>query len=92
MVEWADFVKINGVLYDGDFRETQVPADKIGAKIGEVSCPPPRVFHNGKGYTTSMEPKEGAASLCPVGTELFAIIDWDDAIAALVDGQYYLYD
>lgn len=41
---------------------------------------------------TSMELDEGAASLCKIGTELFAIIDRDNAIAALVDGQYYLYD
>lgn len=92
MVEWTDFVKINGVIYDGDFRETQVPADKIGEKIGTVSCTPPKVYHDGNGNVTSMEPDEGAASLCRIGTELFAIIDRDNAIAALVDGQYYLYD
>ena len=90
-VDWADFIKVNGIKYLGDWRETEVSADCIGEKIGEVTCGVPKVYTDGMGNTTSSEPENGAAYLCDVGTELFAVTDRENAIAALVDGKYYLY-
>lgn len=38
-----------------------------------------------------MEPEDGAAFICGVGTELFSVIGNDNVVAALIDGKYYLY-
>lgn len=90
-VDWSDFIKINDVTYKGDWRETEVSLDRIGAKIGEVSCGVPKVYTDGSGNVQNLEPENGASFLCGIGTELFYIIDSDNAIAAFVDGKYYLY-
>ena len=85
-VNWADFVKINGITYFGDWRTTEVSAKEIGEKIGEVSCGVPQVYN-----VSDFEPEEGSAYICAVETELFSILGSNDSIAALVDGKYYLY-
>ena len=90
-VDWSDFIKIDGVIYTGDWRKTEVLPDKIGAKIGEVSCGVPKVYADGDGNIQNSNPENGASYLCKIGTELFFVIDSDTAIAALVDGKYYLY-
>lgn len=90
-VDWADFIKLDGVTYVGDWRGTEVAVDCIGEKIGEVTCGVPKVYTDGFGNTTSSEPKNGASYLCEVGTELYTVTDRKDAIAAFVDGKYYLY-
>ena len=87
--DWNDFVKINGISYFGDWRETEISADKIGEKIGEVYCGVPTVFYNVD--VSDIEPADGASFICPIGTELFSVIGSGDSIAALVDGRYYLY-
>ncbi len=90
-VDWVDFIKLDGVTYVGDWRGTEVDANHIGEKIGEVTCGVPKVYTDGLGNTTSSEPEDGASYLCNIGTELYAVTDREDAIAALVDGKYYLY-
>ncbi len=45
---------------------------------------------DGKGNLYSEIPN-GAAAFNNVGTELFSVKDNEKAIAALVDGKYYLY-
>ena len=90
-VDWNDFIKLDGVSYRGDWRVTEVAADLIGEKIGEVTCGVPTVYTDGAGNMSSMEPEDGASFLCAIGTELFSVIGNDNVIAALVDGKYYLY-
>ena len=90
-VDWMDFIKLDGVSYIGDWRVTEVSAELIGEKIGEVTCGVPTVYTDGTGNTTSMEPEDGAAFICGVGTELFSVIGNDNVVAALIDGKYYLY-
>ena len=90
-VDWTDFIKINGISYKGDGRETEVSSDKIGKKIAEVSCGVPKVYIDDEGNISDSTPADGASFLCRIGTELFSVIGNDNAIAALVDGKYYLY-
>ena len=90
-VDWTDFIKLDGVSYRGDWRVTEVAADCIGEKIGEITCGVPTVYTDGAGNTTSMEPEDGAAFLCAIGTEIFSVIGNDNVVAAYVDGKYYLY-
>lgn len=90
-VDWSDFIKINGVTYIGDFRETEITPDRIGERIGEVSCGVPIVYTDGRGNITDDTPADGASFLCSIGTELFSVKDSAHSIAALVNGRYYLY-
>lgn len=90
-VDWNDFIKLDGVSYIGDWRVTEVAADRIGEKIGEITCGVPKVYTDGKGNVSSMEPEDGAAFICGIGTEIFSVIGNDNVIAAYVDGKYYLY-
>lgn len=90
-MDWDDFIKINGITYIGDWRETEIPADIVGEKIGEVSRGVPNVYTNAIGKLMNTTPKDGTAFYCEIGTELFAVKDNTNLIAALVDGKYYLY-
>ncbi len=90
-VDWMDFIKLDGISYIGDWQVTEVAAGRIGEKIGEVTCGVPTVYTDGAGNMSSMEPEDGAAFICKIGTEIFSVIDNEHVIAALVDGKYYLY-
>lgn len=90
-IDWSDFIKINGITYIGDWRESEITFDRIGKKIGEVTAGVPTVCSDGKGNMTDDTPVDGASFLCRIGTELFAVKGSEHSIAALVDGKYYLY-
>ena len=90
-VSWDDFIKFNGETYIGDWRVTEVPAEMIEEKIGEVTCGPPKTYIDENGNMCDSEPEHGASYMCSVGTELFTIKDTEHSIAALVDGKYYRY-
>ena len=90
-IDWVDFIKLNGIEYLGDWRATAISRDEIGEKIGEVTCGVPKVYSDSLGNTTDSTPKDGASYLCKIGTELFSVTTDENAIAALVDGKYYLY-
>ncbi len=90
-VEWNDFIKLDGISYLGDWQMTELSADQIGEKIGEVSCGAPKVYTDGAGNISSMEPEDGAAFICEIGTELFSVKGNEHVIAAFVNGKYYLY-
>lgn len=90
-VDWANFIKLNGVTYIGDWEVTEVSTDKIGEKIGDVTCSPPTVYTDSEGNIDDIEPEDGAAFGCPVGTEVFSVIGDENSVAAYVKGKYYLY-
>lgn len=90
-VDWEDFIKINDITYVGDWRQTEVSPDKIGKKLGEVTCGVPLIYTDENGNLSDSEPEDGASYLCNIGTELFAVTNNESAIAAYVDGKYYLY-
>jgi len=90
-VDWANFIKLDGVSYIGDWEVTEVSPDKIGEKIGEVTCGVPTVYADSEGNIHNLEPEDGAAFGCPDGTEIFSVIGEENAVAAYVKGKYYLY-
>ncbi len=90
-VDWANFIKLDGVTYFGDWEETEVSPDEIGEKIGEVTCGVPNVYSDAHGNIFNSEPDDGAAFGCPIGTEVFSINGKEDSVAACVSGKYYLY-
>ena len=72
-VDWTDFIKIDGISYKGDWRETEVPSDRIGEKIGEVSCGVPTVYADENGNVADIPIADGTSFICRIGTELFSI-------------------
>lgn len=77
--------------YDVTPNPTEVSADRIGEKVGEVTCGVPKVYTDGAGNVSSSEPENGASFLCGIGTGIFSVIGNDNVVAAHDDGKYYLY-
>ena len=90
-VDWSDFIKFNSITYRGDWRETEVSYDRIGERIGTVTGGVPKVYADVNGNVSGIQPADGSSFICEIGTELYAVVDNEKAIAALVDGKYYLY-
>ncbi len=88
MVEWTDFIKFNGQSYYGDWRETTIDAASVGELLGKVESTVPSEIKNFDEFVVP----ENASFLCPDGTEFYTVTDNENAIAAFVDGQYYLYE
>ena len=89
-VDWIDFVRINGIVYDGGFENKTVDESKIGEKIGEIK------YQVRSSMVTSEEMEEAskadfASYIRPVGCEIFAVKNDEDSIAVLDGGIYYLY-
>ena len=81
LVEWNDFVQIRGVAYSihGKYPSyTTVSADRIGEKTGKVTRRPPNSIYIDIFGNVYPKLKDGTAYKCPMGTELFSIIDRGD--------------
>ena len=89
-VDWMDFVKVNGITYDGGFESKEIDASRVGEKLGEI-------LHTVKSQYSSQEEMNAAsnrdftAAFRPIGSEIFAVKDDDYSIAVLDNGKYYLY-
>ena len=88
IVDWADFIRYDGRTYSGDWHQTTLAEAEIGERLGAVEAGVPQHV-----YEVPVELPDRSAFLCPIGTELYAVRGRDvtEAIAALVDGTYYLY-
>ncbi|GAA3404264.1 hypothetical protein ACFFNY_26370 [Paenibacillus hodogayensis] len=87
VVDWADFLKLNGVSYTGDWQTVIVDASSIGEPVGEVKFELAASKHkNNSRYKT----KDGDAAFLPAGTRVFAIKGVSDhsLVAAAVDGAF----
>lgn len=89
-VDWMDFIRVNGVVYDGGWENREVDESRIGEKLGEI-------LYTVKSYYESEEELQQAdkrdftAAFRPIGSEIFAVKDDENSIAVLDNGKYYLY-
>lgn len=89
-VDWSDFVRVNGISYDGHFENRVIDESRIGEKLGEI-------LYTVKSNYSSQEEMNAAskrdftAAFRPVGCEIFAVKDDENSIAVLDGGKYYLY-
>ncbi|MBO5701715.1 MAG: hypothetical protein J6S71_04685 [Clostridia bacterium] len=89
-VEWSDFVRVNGISYDGHFENRVIDESRVGEKLGEI-------LYNVKSNYSSHEEMNAAsdrdftAAFRSIGCEIFAVKDDEDSIAVLDNGKYYLY-
>ncbi|MBQ2241660.1 MAG: hypothetical protein II319_05930 [Clostridia bacterium] len=90
LVDWMDFVRVNGKTYDGAWENKEVDESRIGEKLGEI-------LYKVKSYYESEEElhqadkRDFTASFRPIGCEIFSVKDDENSIAVLDDGKYYLY-
>jgi hypothetical protein len=89
-VDWSDFVKVNGVSYDGHFENRVIDESRVGEKLGEI-------LYTVKSNYSSQEEMNAAsnrdftAAFRPIGSEVFSVKDDKDSIAVLDNGKYYIY-
>lgn len=89
-VDWMDFIRVNGVAYDGGWENREVDVSRIGEKLGEI-------LYTVKSYYESEEEFQQAdkrnftAAFRPIGCEIFAVKGDENSIAVLDGGKYYLY-
>lgn len=89
-VDWSDFVKVNGISYDGHFENRVIDESRVGEKIGEI-------LYTVKSNYSSQEEMNAAsnrdftAAFRPIGSEVFEVKDDKDSIAVLDNGKYYIY-
>lgn len=76
IIDWVDFVKINGKEYDALYSVIIADPKNIGEKIGEVKF---KVSDNVS--NPSYRTKDGDAAFWNKGTEIFSVIDREDLIA-----------
>lgn len=90
LVDWMDFVRVNGKTYDGAWENKEVDESRIGEKLGEI-------LYKVKSYYESEEElhqadkRDFTAAFRPIGCEIFSVKDDENSIAVLDDGKYYLY-
>lgn len=89
-VSWSDFVRVNGVSYDGMFESITVDESQIGEKLGEILY---RVESSYSSYEemNAAQNRDFTASVRPIGCEIFEVKNDKDSIAVLDGGEYYLY-
>ncbi|MFB5088708.1 hypothetical protein PGC35_16125 [Psychrobacillus sp. PGGUH221] len=76
IIDWVDFVKINGKEYEALYSVIIADPKNIGEKIGEVKF---KVSDNVS--NPSYRTKDGDAAFWNKGTEIFSVIDREDLIA-----------
>ena len=90
LVDWSDFVRVNGVAYDGGWENREVDVSRIGEKLGEI-------LYTVKSYYESEEEfhqadkRDFTAAFRPIGCKIFAVKDDENSIAVLDGDKYYLY-
>ena len=90
LVDWMDFIRVNGTSYDGGWENIEIDESCIGEKLGEI-------LYTVKSYYESEEEFQKAgkrdftAAFRPIGCEIYAVKDDENSIAVLDDGKYYLY-
>ncbi|MDF2065178.1 hypothetical protein [Bacillus sp. Cr_A10] len=76
IIDWVDFVKINGKEYEALYSVIIADPKNIGEKIGEVKFKVSDNISN-----PSYRTKDGDAAFWNKGTEIFSVIDREDLIA-----------
>ncbi len=90
LVDWSDFVRVNGISYNGHFENRVIDGSRVGEKLGEI------LYRVKSSYSSHEEmnaasSRDFTAAFRPIGSEIFAVKDDEDSIAVLDGGKYYLY-
>ncbi|KRF44016.1 hypothetical protein ASG93_03660 [Paenibacillus sp. Soil787] len=85
IIDWVDFLKLNGISYSHYWNAVLMDPAKIGVKIGEVAFQVADNVHN-PGYKT----KDGDAAFLAKGTDVFAVEGYSDhSVVAVKDPKAF---
>ena len=90
LVDWSDFVRVNGVAYDGGWENREVDVSRVGEKLGEILYTVKSYYESEEEFRQA-DKRDFTAAFRPIGSEIFAVKDDENSIAVLDDGKYYLY-
>lgn len=90
LVDWSDFVRVNGVAYDGGWENREVDASRVGEKLGEILYTVKSYYESEEEFRQA-DKRDFSAAFRPIGCEIFAVKDDENSIAVLDGGKYYLY-
>ncbi len=90
LVDWMDFIRVNGIAYDGGWENREVDKSRIGEKLGEILYTVKSYYENEEELNQA-DKRDFTASFRPIGSEIFTVKDDEDSIAVLEGGKYYLY-
>lgn len=88
-IEWSDFVKYNGQIYEGDWNETEVPLENVGKLLGYTDNDVPSYIENFEEYILP----DNASPFRIFGSPFYTVLDNENAIAVYDENNetYYLY-
>ena len=89
-VDWMDFIRVNGVVYDGGWESIEVDESRIGEKLGEILYKV-KSYYESEEELSQADKRDFTAAFRPIGSELFTVKDDENSIAVLHNGKYYLY-
>ncbi|WP_409341962.1 hypothetical protein [Paenibacillus sp. MBLB4367] len=85
IIDWADFLKLNGISYSGYWHAAVTDPTKIGEKIGEVTFNVADNIHK-----SNYKSKDGDAAFLEKGTPVYAIDGYPDhEVVAVKDVKAY---
>ncbi len=92
MVEWVDFVKVDGVSYEynNNVEDADISEDLIGDLLGTVAVQVPSEMKESE-YENYVS-QDFSASFLPVGTEIYSVKNQSECVAVKgTDGTFTLY-
>jgi len=85
IIDWVDFLKLNGISYTGQWSAVVTDPAQIGGEIGKVKFNVADNVHH-SGYKT----KEGDAAFLPKGTVVYEVNGYPDrSFVAVKDSEAY---
>ena len=90
LVDWMDFIRVNGKSYDGGWENLEIDESRIGEKLGEIQYKV-KSYYESEEELQQADKRDFTAAFRPIGSEIFAVKDDEDSIAVLHNGKYYLY-
>ena len=89
-VDWMDFIRVNGIVYDGGFENRTLDESLVGERLGEIQYKV-KSYYESEEELQQANKRDFTAAFRPIGSEIFAVKDDEDSIAVLHNGKYYLY-
>ena len=90
LVDWMDFVRVGGVVYDGGWENIEVDETRIGEKLGEILYKV-KSYYESEEELNQADKRDFTAAFRSIGCEIFTVKDDENSIAVFDNGKYYLY-
>ncbi len=89
-IDWMDFVRIGGVIYDGGFKNETVDKSRIGEQIGKIEHNVKSSYESQAEYEADSR-RDMSAYIRDIGCKVYKVIDDENAVAVLDGGEFYFY-